>query len=332
MEIKNLIKIMAEALRGNNARIQVQIDNKCYEQTIGNTAALSKAPIYYYINTGTKKKVSFLKWMKESINSANIKQRTRWNHENTYKHLVKFCNDVSFDEIDRKFVREFDEYLTRRGSKVNTIGKHLSVLHTYVAKAIEDELITKDPFIAYHRRSEKTHKNSLTEREVCLLLHIVNTLTNPYEYASIRGFLFSCYTGLRYSDVLRVKKSNIKDIDGVTWLVMRMKKTDQELKIPISAMFGGAGILLIDKDKGDDEPLFPLPENDVANKNIQRVLKRNGITKHISFHCARVTAATLMLEKNIPLTTIQHVRGHASVKTTEVYMKMNDVTMLKSFR
>lgn len=332
MNIQLIIGMMAEALSGSNARIMVQVENKCYEKTVGNAAALSKAPIYYHMNTGIKRRLSFLQWMRESISTANIKQRTRWNHENTYKHLVRFCTDVTFDDLDRKFVRDFDEHLTRIGAKVNTIGKHMSVLHTYVAKALDEELITKDPFATYHRRSERTHKEFLTEHEVFLLLHIVNTLTRPYERIAVRGFLFSCFTGLRYSDVLRVTRRTIRVEDNITWLALRIQKTDRELRIPISEVFGGAGMLLIDNTKGYDEQQFPLPANDVTNKNIQRVLRRYGITKHISFHCGRVTAATILLDKNVPLTTIQHILGHSSVKTTEIYAKMNDATMLRSLR
>lgn len=164
------------------------------------------------------------------------------------------------------------------------------------------------------------------------MLHIVNTLTNPFEYSSIMGFLFSCFTGLRYSDVIRVTKRNFKVENGVTWLEMKIKKTEQNIKIPVSELFGGAAMLLIDKTKTDNEPLFPLPENCVANKNIQCVMKRVGITKHISFHCGRVTTATLLLEKNVPLTTIQHILGHSSVTTTEIYAKTSEAIMVKSLR
>lgn len=87
MEIPVLIKFMAEALAGSNARIQVQIDNKCYEQTIGDTAALAKSPVYYYLNTGHRDRSSFLAWMRGAIMKANIKASTRENHLCTLRLL-----------------------------------------------------------------------------------------------------------------------------------------------------------------------------------------------------------------------------------------------------
>lgn len=331
MEIRNLISILAESLKGSDARIQVQVGNKCYEQTIGNSAALSKSPIYYYLNSCKTKRISFLKWMKGAIQNANVKESTRMNHISTYKKLSEFRDDIAFDELDKRLVRDFDNYLTNSGAKKNTITKHMKVFHRYVNAALDDELLPRDPFLSYHMKYERATKEYLSEHEVCLLLHIVNTLTNPFEVSSIRGFLFSCYTGLRYSDVLRVTKRHLHSADGVTWLKLRMKKTETEVRIPISEMFGGAAMLLIDQSKADNEPQFNLPNNCVANHNIQRVLKRYGIKKHISFHCGMVTAATLMLEKNVPLTTIQHILGHSSVKITEVYAKVNEGAILKSF-
>lgn len=331
MEIKNLISILAESLKGSDARIQVQVGNKCYEQTIGNSAALSKSPIYYYLNSGETERISFLQWMQSAIQNANVKDSTRTNHLNTYKKLVAFRHDIAFCELDKRLVREFDNFLTQSGAKKNTITKHMKVFHRYVNIALDDELLPRDPFLSYHMKYERATKEYLSEHEVCLLLHIVNTLTNPFEVSSVRGFLFSCYTGLRYSDVLRITKRNLHSDDGVTWLRLRMKKTETEVKIPISEMFGGAAMLLIDNTKAADEPQFNLPDNCVANHNIQRVLRRHGIHKHISFHCGRVTAATLMLEKNIPLTTIQHILGHSSVKMTEVYAKVNEGAILKAF-
>lgn len=166
MDIKLIIGMMAEALSGNNARIMVQIDNKCYEQTIGNAAALAKHPMYYYMNNGeSKQRISFLKWMQELINTSNIKERTKLNHRNTLRHLTLFKTDFTFDDVDKNFIREFDHYLEQTGAKINTICKHMATLHAYVVKAMGEELINKDPFIAYHRNTEKTHKEFLTEQE-----------------------------------------------------------------------------------------------------------------------------------------------------------------------
>lgn len=332
MEVPVLIKFMAEALAGSNARIQVQIDNKCYEQTIGDTAALSKSPIYYYLNTGHRDRSSFLAWMRGAIMKANIKESTRENHLCTLRLLSEFRAGFGFDDLNKKLVSAFRQFLVGRGYKTNTITKHLKVFRRYVNTAASEEMLVGNPFDHLTMHYERSHKEFLTENEVCLLLHKVSTLTNSYEYEAVRAFLFSCYTGLRYSDVQRVTLRHVHTDDGVTWLTMRMQKTSYDVRIPVSELFGGAALLLLNRELGDDDRQFPVPDGCVANNNIRRVLRRFGITKHISFHCARVTCASLMLEKNIPLTTIQHILGHASVNTTEVYAKMNETTILKSIR
>ena len=146
------------------------------------------------------------------------------------------------------------------------------------------------------------------------------------------GFLFSIYSGLRYSDVVRCTKQNIKNINRNKWLIMRMRKTDREVRVPISKMFGGHAVNLVNSINTTTGKLFQLPNNSRTNIVLSRILRRYGIRKHISFHCARVSAATILLHRGTNITTIQHILGHRSIKTTQVYAAVTDSTIYRDVR
>ena len=79
--------------------------------------------------------------------------------------------------------------------------------------------------------------------------------------------------------------------------------------------------------------LFPdLPPNSRTNILLQRVIRKLHIRKHISSHCGRVTCATILIHRGMPITTIQHILGHRSVNTTQGYAHVLDDTILRDVR
>lgn len=327
-----MVGFVAESLSGSNVRIQIQVDNICYVQESGDCSHLSSNPVYFYLNNNKTESPSFTKWIEKQIENPRLSEGTKGNHRNMLTQLVCFRGDISFAEVNKKLIREFDEYLIGKGYAQNTVVKFMKILHRYVNVAIADDLMTQDPFAGYRNKYARTHKNFLTETEICKLFHIVNTLKNPFERESIRAFLFSCYTGVRYSDIKRITKKNISTINGVTWLIFKSQKTDHETHIPLSELSGGASVCLLDMGKDDTEPLFDVPTNSVCNNNIIRVLRRIGIERHISFHCGRVSAAHNLIKNGAPIHTVQQILGHASVITTEGYIKLSDDVLLNSLR
>ena len=111
-----------------------------------------------------------------------------------------------------------------------------------------------------------------------------------------------------------------------------MQKTDHEVRIPISKIFKGKAVSIIQKSKTTTGKLFQLPCNARCNLVLKRVLKRYNIHRHITFHCARHTCATILLSKGVNLSIIQHILGHQSIKTTQVYSAVKDSTINKEIR
>ena len=212
---------------------------------------------------------------------------------------------------------------------MNTLAKFMKIFKRYINLAIDNDIITANPFRKYHIHYEQTRKNTVTEADIKKIENAVERLEGD-ELEVARGFLFSTYTGLRFSDVQRVRRSHIKSIYRNKWLVMKMQKTEREVRVPISKMFKGAAINLINDIR--QGRLFRLPPNARTNVILDRITNRLGIKKHLSFHCARHSTATILLLKGVNMPIISSILGHTSIRTTQVYAAVKDKTINKEIR
>lgn len=329
MHIQQIIELLSSKLKGHNALIQIQIDGQYMVKRVGDINQLVDHPTM--MNSATNR--SFLNWMNNEIEKETFTSGTKANHKATSSVLRRFCPNLTFDNIDYKFICNFEHFLKSEGYAVNTIAKFMKIFRRFINLAIDEELMTAYPFRKYHIKTEKVQKQSLTERE----LHKIESKVagedmTEEESKVIKGFLFSTYSGLRFSDVLQITKQHIKTMYRNKWVVMRMQKTNHEVRIPISKMFNGKAVSVIQENKTTTGKLFQLPCNARCNLILHRVLKRFGIHRHITFHCARHTCATILLSKGVSLSVIQHILGHQSIKTTQVYSAVKDITINKEIR
>lgn len=131
-----------------------------------------------------------------------------------------------------------------------------------------------------------------------------------------RAFLFACYCGLRISDVEALKWGNIK-IDTIS---VRMKKTDEDIDIPLSA--NAKKWLPKRNGKKDSELVFTLPCRTCIGKDIDRWARRAKVEKHITPHVARHTFGTTLITMGADLYTTSKLLGHHSLKTSEIYAEV----------
>jgi len=324
MDISTLINDIAAQLSGENALIQIQVGNKYYTKRVGDINLLADNPEHLTV----KDNRSFPKWMQEQIHRCKLSKGTIGNHQNTLDVLRGFRYDFTFSDITYEFIIEFDHYIKSLGYAVNTLAKFMKIFKRYINLAIDNDIITANPFRKYHIHLEQTRKNTVTESDIKKIENAIERLEGD-EQEVAKGFLFSTYTGLRFSDIQRVQRSNIKTIYRNKWLVMKMQKTEREVRVPISKMFRGRAIGLISDKNGR---LFRLPPNARTNVLLDRITNRLGIKKHLSFHDARRACATCLLARNVNLQIISKILGHTSVKTTEIYTNITDGIIMKGLR
>lgn len=322
--IAGLMNEIVERLQGRTAIVQIIVDGECHLRRVGDVNGLIDHP-ELVAPSATE---SFLKWMATQIEVAAVCEATKGNHRNCLDHLRRFRPTMTFADVNYSLVSEFDAYLRALRLAVNTIAKVMKILHRYVNIAIGEDMLVRDPFRKFTIRREATTKQSLSERELQRVEKGVGDLPDA-ERAVVRAFLFSCYTGLRYGDLCRVRGADVRSSGRQRWLSLKTQKTGSEVRVPLSVTFGGRGVGMIESQGR----LFPLPGNARTNLLLARALKRLHIRKHITMHCGRVTCATICLLRGVPLSVIQHILGHKSITTTaSVYAHVRDNTIVRSLR
>jgi integrase len=139
----------------------------------------------------------------------------------------------------------------------------------------------------------------------------------------MRVFLFSCFTGLRYSDLYSLDASEIYD-----WKIRKqMHKTGEPVYIPIPLQ---ARLLLPEKMKAG--PVFRVVENSHFNRTLRTAAKKLGYFKHIHCHMARHTFATTCITLGIPLPATSKLLGHRKLETTLIYAKFVDTLLDKEMK
>ena len=274
---------------------------------------------------------SFLTFFKEEVNNSSLKESTRQNHLSTLELLQEYKKDIVFTDLTFEFVSSFDNYLQSKGYHLNTIAKHMKHLKRYVNVAINKEYmdIQKYAFRKYKIKSIEGSHTHLSPEELNKMeeVNLEGKFTKLQK--SKDAFLFCCYAGLRYSDFTHLTSENIIEFHKEFWLIYKSVKTGTEVRLPLYLLFEGKGIHILHRYKNDLNSFFKLKDNSNLNKELNVLAKLAGISKHISFHTARHTNATLLIYNGANITTVQKLLGHKSVKTTQVYANIMDITIVR---
>lgn len=274
---------------------------------------------------------SFLEFVKEEIEKSTLKYSTKNNRKSTFKLLSKFKDEIRFDEITIQLICAFESYLYKRGYNINTIAKHMKHLRLFVNTAINKGLLeTKDyPFRRYKIKTKESKHTFLLPEELQKLEDLERSIDDLNVRHVLDAFLFCCYTGLRYSDFINLSEQNIIMIDNNPWIVFHTIKTGTKIELPLHLLFDGKGLTMLDKYSNDLNTFFSLNSNSKTNKILAYICQLAGIDKHVSFHTARHTNATLLLYKGASITTVQKLLGHRNISTTQIYSEVLNRTIVR---
>ena len=274
---------------------------------------------------------SFLTFFKDEIANSSLKKSTRQNHLSTLELLQEFKKEVLFTDLTFEFVSSFDNYLQSKGYHLNTIAKHMKHLKRYVNVAINKEYmdIQKYAFRKYKIKSIEGSHTHLAPEELYRFENLQLTGRYTRLQKTKDAFLFCCYAGLRYSDFISLTSANIIEFHQETWIIYKSVKTGIEVRLPLYLLFEGKGIEILQRYKDDLDSFFKLKDNSNINKELNLLAGLAKIDKRVSFHTARHTNATLLLYSGANITTVQKLLGHKSVKTTQVYANIMDITVVR---
>lgn len=238
-------------------------------------------------------------------------------------------DNLTFKDITPKWLQGFKEYLKegesirhkKRNIKLsnNSLFAYFGKLKTCINTAYKKGIINKNPFLEVDSfKQTEGHRTYLTLKEIKKL-----TGTECRNIEVKKAFLFSCLTGLRYSDVRKLKWSEVQKQGDFTRIIFTQKKTGGNEYLDISPQ--AAEIIESEAtDKGSETVFNFGATRTTVSAILKEWVKRAGINKEITFHCARHTFAVLMLDLGTDIYTVSKLLGHKDLKTTQVYAKILD--------
>ena len=302
------------------------------KEIINGEAGIKKAP---------GKHIRLLDWMKQrqeragkaAKDAGRKSSNTAEGIKTVTAHLRRYIatayngEDITLSKIDKRFCEGFSAYLTGDNSRwagklsPNTRALYYSGLETALNEAYRKGIITVNPATFVEEREkphgEPSERDYLTAEE----LKTLAAAKCPNEQVKA-AFLFSCFTGLRLSDIEGLTWDAIHK-DGSTWCIeLRMQKTRRIIYLPLSE---AARRYMPERgEKGAESLVFDLPKRITTQSDVRTWVKRAGISKSISFHCARHTFATLALTRGADLYSISKLLGHTNIATTQIYAAIID--------
>jgi integrase len=285
-----------------------------------------------FTNSGTRSKVNLINYILTLAQKKQAKTQAQGSLRTTHPtylglayHIKQYAGDkTTFKQVDKKFCEGFIEYLrTAKNSNLknvsggflheNTQTSYMKNFEAVLNCAISDEVTNYNPFKQI-KPENKPHKRK--SEIIYLTIDELKTLENTaFPYVK-QMFLFSCYTGLRFSDVRKLTWDMLrKDNNGDTLINFVQKKTKKQEYLPIPQK---AVEFLPDRAAAKDtDRVFTVPSSVYVNIQLKAWAALAGLKKHLTFHVARHTYATLLLSLGAPIETISKNLGHSEIKTTQ---------------
>lgn len=320
--------------RVHSQLIQIYQDLKFKGQLI--TCEIMKSQ--YLGEDNTSKTLNELLEYHTQKTSKTLSKGTLRNFKVTEGYLKKYLtsvlktSDIYLKELDYKFIYDFSNYLHSFWPKNhpksmgnNTVMKHIQRFRKIITLGYHIEWIDKDPFVRWKPTYEKRERPFLTQTE---LSNIENHNFLIARLERVRDlFIFSCYTGIAYIDIMSLSQENIiKGIDGNDWIFTSRQKTKEPVKVPLLSK----SCYLIEKYKNhpltqETNTLFPKITNEKVNFYLKEIALATGLKKNLTFHMARHTfATTVTLSNGVPIETVSKLLGHSKIASTQIYARVID--------
>ncbi|WP_346882842.1 site-specific integrase [uncultured Algibacter sp.] len=312
--------------------------NKIHQRLIDDDQFVSAKSMINILKGGGKKVRFILEMFKEHnektdlLAGKDISISTAKRYWTCYDHVKRFIEkeyrleDYKLKDIDYRFITKFEFFLkTTRKCNHNSSLKYINNFKKIIRIALANQWMDRDPFYNYKVQFEAVEREYLTAEEIEILY------TKELHFDRLKVvrdmFVFSCYTGLAYSDVEKLSKSDITiGIDGKQWINIKRTKTNTRSSIPLLPI--AKEILsryAYDPKVIKSERLIPVFSNQKSNAYLKEIAMLCGITKPLTTHLARHTfATTVTLTNGVPIETVSKMLGHKSLRTTQHYAKIVD--------
>ena len=275
---------------------------------------------------------------KESHIGVDIRKESMASYHSTRIHLQEFIqkkykvSDLAFSQLTENFIHEFQQYFLGecgfQESSFYNVATHLkTVCRLAYREGLADILLFDKVKIS---KGNKKLPKAL-DRGAFEKLKTLHFEDLEEEMETARDiFLFACYTGAAYCDLMELDKSHlVRDDEGSLWLKFNRHKTG----VPCRVKLLPEAIRLMEKLHSDErETLLPFMGYATYQSYLKALRLRAGISFPFTTHTARHTFATLItLEQGVPIETVSKMLGHSNVSMTERYAKVTPQKLFEEF-
>ena len=263
---------------------------------------------------------------KENTYATYQKHNTAKNHFQKFLQKYYRVNDVSIKAVDHHMIQQYNMYLkTEKGCNYNTATKFLQNLKRITCISIRNGWLVKDPFVGISLSIKEVDRPYLTMDEIQKLIDYDSSIERMKRVRDF--FVFSCYTGLAYADVKKLKKAEVEGNDEIGyWIRTRRQKTGGRSNIPILdiPMVIINNYCRLDLLSPEDH-ILPMLSNQKMNAYLKELADCCGIRKELTYHMARHTfATTVTMTNGVPMESISKMLGHKNMKSTQHYARIVD--------
>ena len=241
-------------------------------------------------------------------------------------------DDIELCRLSPIIIDDYFYYLMgSKGQCNNTACKTLKTFKSIILFGIRLGVLVSNPYLGIMHRMEPVLRTFLTDGE---LRAVIGKKLDTKRLELIRDiFVFSCYTGMYYCDVSRLKDYDVVESCGKKWINTQRKKNGQYVFVPLL----DKPLELIRKYRRlrsakDGNKLFPLKSSQKTNQFLKEIAGVCGIEKNITYKVARYSFATLALINGVPEETIAVMLGHSSTRYTHIYAKMTNKKVLDDMK
>lgn len=260
---------------------------------------------------------------------TNTTWTTYTKYELTKNRLEEFLkkkykmNDILLRELNTDFLQQFYIFLRKEYNSGNNNAmknmQRLRAVYNYIKTTGYNQF--NDPYLGFKMSFEKHSREYLEKEEIESIWNKTFTSKSIERVRDI--FIFSCYTGLSYSDISDLTEDNIKlAFDNKIWIMGKRQKTG--VKYNVRLLDIPKMILEKYSKSKKDGKLLPCITNQKINEYLKEIAGLCGIDKNITFHVARHTFATLCLTEGVPIESVSKMLGHTDIRTTQIYARIID--------
>ncbi|MDO8999796.1 MAG: site-specific integrase [Bacteroidota bacterium] len=235
--------------------------------------------------------------------------------------LKEFRSKLEFNDITPSFLADFEEHMrVTLGNEKGGSNNTLKMIRKFVYVAIKKDLTSNNAFKDFQIKEDSTGDiKFLTLVEFQKIKEYYKTLLSGHKHhLTLKSFIFSCCTGLRYGDG---KKFKLNDINS-NCILIKTQKTKKAVSIPLIPL--AKEMLNYDLDAG--LPNLKTPCVQTCNTALKEIAAVCKIDKPITTHYARHTFGCIALNNGISRETVQAIYGHSTSKQTDHYAILNNDT------